>query len=69
MYGDLVVLDLTLKRESEFVLEASAYHYHYWTADKNFITHAVVLKPVDGLNLFEEPDVICSQQPYTLFYS
>jgi len=31
-------------------------------------THAVVVKPVDGPYLFEEQDVIHSQQPYTLFY-
>ena len=34
-----LVLDLTLKRESKFVLEAPAYHLHYWTPDKNLITH------------------------------
>ena len=66
--GMQLVLDLTLKRESEFVLEAPAYHLHYWTPDKNLITHAVVAKPVDGPYLFEEQDVIRSQQPYTLFY-
>jgi len=66
--GMQLVLDLTLKRESEFVLEAPAYHVHYWTTDKNFITHAVVVKPVDGPYLFEEQGVIRSQQPYTLFY-
>lgn len=66
--GMQLVLDLTLKRESEFVLEAPAYHLHYWTTDKNLITHAVVVKPVDGPYLFEEQDVIRSQQPYTLFY-
>ena len=66
--GMQLVLDLTLKRESEFVLEAPAYHLHYWTPDKNLITHAVVVKPVDGPYLFEEQDVIHSQQPYTLFY-
>ena len=62
------VLDLKLKRESKFVLEAPAYHAHYWTTDKNLITQAVVVKLGDGPYLFEEPDVIRSQQPYTLFY-
>jgi len=66
--GMQLVLDLTLKRESEFVLEAPAYHLHYWTTDKNLITYPVVVKPVDGPYLFEEQDVIRSQQPYTLFY-
>ena len=60
-------LDLMLKRESEFVLEAPAYHLHYCTPEKNLITHAVVTKPVEGPYLFEEQDTIRSQQPYTLF--
>jgi alpha-acetolactate decarboxylase len=58
-----LVLDLRLKHESEFVLEAPAYHLHYWTPDKNFITHAVVVKPFDGPYSFEEQEVIRSQQP------
>ena len=66
--GMQLVLDLTLKRESEFVLEAPAYHLHCWTPEKILITHAVVAKPVDGPYLFEKQDVIRSQQPYTLFY-
>ena len=31
-------------------------------------TNIVVVKPLDGPYLFEEQDVIRSQQPYTLFY-
>ena len=63
-----LVFDLTLKRESEFVLETPAYHLHYWTHETNLITHAVFVKTVDGPYLFEEHDLIRSQQPYTLFY-
>ena len=33
-----------------------------------YVIPAVVVKPVDGPYLFEEQDVIRSQQPYTLFY-
>ena len=66
--GMQLILDLTQTRESKFVLRAQAYHLHYWTPDKNLITHAVVVKPVDGPYLFEGQDVIRSQQPYTLFY-
>lgn len=51
--GMQLALDLTLKRESEFFLEAPAYQLHYWTPDKNLITHTVVVKPVDGPYLFE----------------
>ena len=66
--GMQLALDLTLKRESEFVFEAPAYNLHYWTPEKYLITHAVVVKPVDGPYLFGEQGVIHSQQPYTLFY-
>jgi len=31
-------------------------------------TNTVVVKPLDGPYLFEEQDIIRSQQPYTLFY-
>ena len=65
--GMQAILDLTLKSESEFVLEAPTYHLHYGTTDKNLITNAVVAKPVEGPYLFEEQDTIRSQQPYTLF--
>ena len=61
--GMQLVLDLTLKRAPENVLEAPAYHVHYWTTDKNLITLEVVVKPVDGPYLFEELDVIRSKQP------
>ena len=55
-----LVLDLTLKRESEFVLEEPTYDINYWTLDKNLITHSVVVKPIDGPYLFEEQKVIRS---------
>ena len=64
--GMQLLLDMTLKREPENVLEALAYHVHYWTTDKKLITHTVVVKPVDGPYLFEEQDIIRSQQPFTL---
>ena len=52
--GMQLSLDLTLERESEFLLEAPAYQLHYWSPDKNLITHTVVVKSVDGPYLFEE---------------
>ena len=68
MYGDAVGARFDAETSIRVYLEAPAYHLHYWTPDKNLITHAVVVKPVDGPYLFEEQDVIHSQQPYTLFY-
>ena len=41
-------LDLTLKRPSEFVLEAPAYQLHYWTPQKDLVTHTVYVREVDG---------------------
>ncbi len=36
-----------------------------WTRDKHVINHAGFGQPVDRPYLFEEQDVIRSQQPYT----
>jgi len=47
-------LDLTLKRPSEFVLEAPAYQLHFWTPQKDLVTHTVYVREVDGPHLFEE---------------
>ena len=66
--GMQLVLDLTLKRESEFVLEAPAYHLHYWTPEKILSLMQLLQNQLTDLILFEEQDVILSQQPYTLFY-
>ena len=67
--GIQLVLDLTLKRESEFVLEAPAYHLHYWIHDKILSLMQLLQNQLTDLILFEEQDLILSQQPYTLFYS
>ncbi len=45
-------LDLTLKRPSEFILEAPAYQLHFWTPQKDLITHTVYVREVDGPYLF-----------------
>ncbi|MBC8259093.1 MAG: phosphodiesterase [SAR324 cluster bacterium] len=50
--GMQLALDLKMKRESEFVLEPPAYQLHYWTPDKNLITHTIVVKSVDGPYFF-----------------
>ena len=63
--GMQLVLDLTLKRESEFVLEAPAYHFIIGLLIKILSLMKLLF---DGPYLFEEQDVIHSQQPYTLFY-
>jgi Icc protein len=41
-------LDLTLKKPSEFILEAPAYQLHYWTPQKDLVTHTVYVRDVDG---------------------
>ena len=52
--GMLRVLDFTLRQPSQFVLEAPAYQLHYWSSDKNLISHAVRVEEVAGPYLFEE---------------
>lgn len=48
------VLDLTLERPSEFVLEAPGYQLHYWSPERNLVTHTIYLGEIDGPYLFEE---------------
>ena len=52
--GMKLVLDLTMTRESEFVLDAPSYQLHYWTPQKNLISHTVYLRDDNGPYLFEE---------------
>jgi len=52
--GMQLVLDLTLQRASEFVLEAPAYQLHYWTPGKNLVTHTVHVREGAGRYLFED---------------
>lgn len=47
-------LDLTLKRPSEFILEAPGYQLHYWTPQKDLVTHTVFVRDVDGPYPFEK---------------
>lgn len=46
-------LDLTLDRPSEFYLEAPGYQLHYWTPQKDLVTHTVYVREVNGPHLFE----------------
>lgn len=52
--GMQLVLDLTLQRASEFVLEVPAYQLHYWTPEKNLITHTVHVREGAVPYLFED---------------
>ncbi len=47
-------LDLTLKRPSEFILEAPGYQLHFWTPQEDLVTHTVYVREVDGPYFFEE---------------
>ncbi len=48
-------LDLTMKKNSEFLLEAPSYQLHHWTRHKTLITHTVYVRKRDGPYLFDEP--------------
>jgi 3',5'-cyclic AMP phosphodiesterase CpdA len=47
-------LDLTLTRPSEFFKEAPGFLLHYFTPDRQLITHTVYVRDLDGPYLFEE---------------
>ncbi len=52
--GMSLVLDLTMKQESEFFLEYPAYLLHYYSEDKNFVTHTIHVHDNIKSYLFEE---------------
>jgi 3',5'-cyclic-AMP phosphodiesterase len=47
-------LDLILQRPSEFTLEAPGYQLHFWTPQKDLVTHTVYVREVNGPYLFED---------------
>lgn len=52
--GMQLVLDLSLQRDSEFVLDTPAYQLHYWGPEKNLITHTVDVREDAVPYLFED---------------
>jgi len=52
--GMQLVLDLTLEHPSEFTLEAPGYQLHYWTPEKNLITHTITVRETVDPYLFED---------------
>ena len=51
--GMHLVLDLSLERPSEFVLEAPCYQLHYWSPERNLVTHTIHVRETDGPYPFE----------------
>ena len=47
-------LDLTMKKESEFFLDAPGYQLHHWTRYNNLITHTISLNDAEGPFAYEE---------------
>ncbi len=47
-------LDLTMEKESEFLLNEPGYLLHHWTGHEQLITHAVSMEKTEGPFLFEE---------------
>lgn len=52
--GMELVLDLTLKKPPQFVIEPPSYLLHYWTPYKNLVTHTMSARKTNGPYLFEE---------------
>ena len=51
--GMQLVLDLTLERPSKFMLEAPGYQLHYWSPERNLVSHTIYVREIDGPYLFE----------------
>ncbi len=51
--GMRLLLDLTLEEPSQFLLEKPAYHLHYWSQERNLITHLIEVTKSESY-LFEE---------------
>jgi len=54
--GMQLVLDLTLEKPSEFILEEPAYQLHHWTPQKNLVTHTITVSENNKSYLFEESE-------------
>ena len=52
--GLQLVLDLTLKRHSEFNLDAPGYLLHYFNPEKRLVSHSVIVKSSKGPYRFKE---------------
>jgi len=52
--GMRLLLDLTMKKPSQFILEDPAYQLHYFSPEKSLITHTVHVRQIDGPYLFKE---------------
>ena len=51
--GMRIETDLSMKKESQFILEAPSYLLHYWTPDKNLVTHTISIQQTEHY-LFEK---------------
>ncbi len=47
-------LDLTLKRPSEFYLDAPGYQLHFWHPEQHLVSHTIYVRDMKGPYLFEE---------------
>jgi len=52
--GMRLVLDLTMARPSEFDLAAPGYQLHYWSPQRNLVTHVIQVGEAEGPYPFEE---------------
>lgn len=52
--GIPLVLDLTMKKPSQFTLDVPSYQLHGWSLDKNLVSHTIYVRETDGPYLFEE---------------
>ena len=51
--GMRIEVDLSLEKPSQFILEPPSYLLHYWTPDKNLVTHTIIVQETEHY-LFEQ---------------
>ncbi|RLB69044.1 MAG: hypothetical protein DRH07_11505 [Deltaproteobacteria bacterium] len=52
--GIPLVLDLTMKQPSQFTLDVPGFQLHYWSPEKNLVTHTIFVRDTAGPYLFED---------------
>jgi len=43
-----------LEKPSQFTLDVPGYQLHYWSPDKNLVSHTIFVRETNGPYLFEE---------------
>ncbi len=53
--GMRLTIDLTLEKDSQFILEEPSYHLHYWTPEGTLLTHQIIVADEKAYSFAYEP--------------